>query len=103
MRDPPVPEWGEVWPALLLFCSQSITVTLLVIQSRLNIHGYMWAAAGNSFLIGITQLVLWKIMPNPTAMEVAAFLLAGPVGNIVAQWINRHDIARIRKLHRDDD
>ena len=77
-------------------------VTLLVIQSRLNIHGYMWVAAGNSFLIGTAQLVMWRIMPNPTGLEIAAFLVAGPVGNILAQWVNRKDIARIRKLHRDD-
>ena len=94
--------WSELGTAALLFTSQTSMVTLLVIQSRLNIHGYMWAAAGNSFLIGTAQLVMWRIMPNPSMLEIGAFLVAGPVGNIIAQWVNRKDIARIRKLHRDD-
>lgn len=88
-------------PALLLFLSQTLTVTLLVVQSRLNIHGYMRLAAINSLLIGTCQLVMWKIMPDPSVAEIAAFLLAGPVGNVIAQYINRRDIARIRKLHKD--
>lgn len=88
-------------PAFLLFCSQTVTVTLLVIQSRFNIHGHTRLAALNSLLIGSCQLVMWKIMPDPSFAEIAAFLLAGPVGNTVAQHINRRDIARIRKLHED--
>ena len=91
----------EYMNAILLFCSQTVTVTLLVVQSRLNIHGYMRLAAVNSLLIGTCQLVMWKIMPNPSGVEIAAFLLAGPVGNVVAQYINRRDIRRIRKLHED--
>lgn len=89
----------EYVPALLLFCSQTLTVTLLVVQSRLNIHGHNRLAALNSLAIGTCQLVMWRIMPDPSWVEVAAFLLAGPVGNIIAQHINRRDIARIRKLH----
>lgn len=94
---------SDYLPALALFCSQTLTVTLLVIQSRLNIHGHLRLAALNSLLIGATQLVLWKIMPNPSVAEVIAFLVAGPFGNMIAQRINRRDIARIRKLHEDDD
>jgi hypothetical protein len=88
-------------PALLLFVSQTITVLLLVVQSRLNIHGHTRLAGVNSLLIGTTQLVMWRIMPNPSGIEIAAFLCAGPTGNFIAQWINRHDVARIRKLHKD--
>lgn len=91
----------EIITAMGLFLSQTLTVALLVIQSRLNIHGYMRVAALNSLLIGTCQLVMWKIMPDPSWLEIAAFLLAGPVGNVIAQHINRRDIARIRKLHED--
>lgn len=92
---------SEYLSALLLFCSQALTVTLLVVQSRLNIHGYNRLAAINSLAIGTCQLMMWKVMPNPSWVEVAAFLLAGPVGNVIAMHINRRDIARIRKLHED--
>lgn len=91
----------EFYPAILLFLSQSATVTLLVIQSRLNIHGHNAWAACNSLLIGATQLVMWHVMPNPTSIEIAAFVLAGPVGNALAQRINRADVARIRKLREE--
>jgi len=84
---------------LLLFCSSAVMVTLLVIQSRLNIHGRNRLAAVNSVLIGLSQLVLWKIMPDANTTEVIAFIAGGPIGNIIAQRVNRSDVARIRKLH----
>lgn len=88
--------------ALLLFVSQTLTVMLLVVQSRLNTHGHNRLAAGNSLLIGASQLAMWHIMPNPSPLDVAAFLVAGPVGNIIAQRINRRDVNRIRKLHEEN-
>ncbi len=93
---------SEYWPAVALFFSQTLTVTLLVVQSRLNIHGRNGFAALNSLFIGASQLVMWRIMPNPSGIEIAAFLVAGPVGNMIAQHINRFDIARIRRLHGED-
>lgn len=92
----------EYYPAVLLFFSQSAMVTLLVIQSRLNIHGRNTWAAVNSLLIGCSQLVMWRIMPDPTNAEIVAFVVGGPVGNAVAQYFNRRDIAKIRKLHVEE-
>ena len=89
----------------MLFGSTFVTVLLLVVQSANNIHGHRRPAALTSLGIGISQLVLWRYMPNAAAAasytEMAAFLAGGPLGNLAAQWLKRHDIARIRKLHND--
>jgi hypothetical protein len=84
--------------ALLLFASQTIMVTLLVIQSVNNNHGRTFWAAVTSLGIGVASIAQWKLMPGADGMQMAAFLLAGPVGNVLAQWIKRHDIARVKAL-----
>lgn len=81
-----------------LFVSSFLTVLLLVIQSINNNHGYMTRAFLTSFGIGASQLLLYRLMPDANTTEIAAYLCGGPFGNVVAQWLRRHDIARIRAL-----
>jgi hypothetical protein len=87
--------------ALLLFVSQFALVTLLVVQSQNNTHGHGTLAFFTSIAIGITQLAAFRLMPNADALEMVAFVAGGPFGNVLAQWIKRHDIARIRALRGD--
>lgn len=82
-----------------LFLSQFVTVMLLVVQSINNNHGRGALAALTSIGIGAAQLVSWKLLPGASWSEAVAWIAAGPAANIAAQWIKRHDIAKIRRLH----
>lgn len=83
---------------LALFVSSFLTVLLLVVQSANNTHGYMARAFWTSFAIGASQLLLYRLMPDANTTEIVAYLCGGPFGNIAAQWLRRHDIARIKAL-----
>lgn len=87
---------------LLLFGSQFICVMLLVVQSINNNHGRQVLAMFTSIGIGITQIATFKLLPDANATEMLAWLAAGPAANVAAQWIKRHDIAKIRALHEED-
>jgi hypothetical protein len=82
----------------LLFFSQFICVLLLVVQSINNNHGRMWLGAFTSIGIGLAQLAAYRLLPDASIGELTAFVMAGPAGNIVAQWIKRKDISRIVAL-----
>ena len=69
-----------------------------MIQSINNNHGYMGRAFLTSFGIGAAQLLLYRIMPDASGTEIAAYLCGGTLGNVAAQWLRRSDIARIRAL-----
>lgn len=70
--------------ALALFASTFVLVFALGLQS-LNVNGRHYIAAFfTSFLIGGGNLVLFKLAPDATGMEIAAFLLGGPFGIIAA-------------------
>lgn len=84
---------------LLLFCSQFITVMLLVVNSVNNNHGRVWLGAVTSVGIGVCQIATFKLLPGAGWSEMMAWIAAGPVANITAQWVKRHDIAKIRALH----
>lgn len=86
---------------LLLFSSQFVVVLLLVTQSINNNHGRQTLAAFTSIGIGIAQIATFKLLPDANLTEMIAWVSAGPIANIAAQWIKRHDIARIRALRSD--
>lgn len=85
---------------LLLFSSQFICVTLLVVQSINNNHGRTWLGALTSVGIGIAQIASFRLLPEASMSEMVAWVAAGPAANLAAQWIKRHDIDKIRRLHR---
>lgn len=86
--------------ALLLFASQFVVVALLVIQSQNNTHGRFWMATWTSLGIGIAQVLTFKLLPDATPTEMIAWIVAGPFANMFAQWVKRHDIDKIRRLHQ---
>ena len=83
---------------LILFASQYITVLLLVTQSISNNHGRRATAALTSVGIGVCQIATFKLLPGAGLSEAAALIAAGPLANLTAQWLMRHDIAKIRAL-----
>lgn len=73
-----------------LFISTFVVVFALGAQSLLVNNGRYVSAFANSFVIGGCNMVLLKLAPQATPVEVAAFLLGGPFGIIGAMWVFRH-------------
>ena len=72
--------------ALVLFASTFVLVFALGFQS-LNVNGRHYIAAFlTSFLIGGGNLVLFKLAPDASGVDIAAFLLGGPFGIIASIW-----------------
>lgn len=66
--------------AALLFISTFVLVFALGFQS-LNVNGgHFKAAMLTSLAIGVSQLVLYKLVPDANWFEVAAYLAGGPLG-----------------------
>ena len=87
--------------AAILFASQFVTVLLLVVQSINNNHGRQWLGAITSVGIGIAQIATFKLLPDASLTDAIAWIAAGPAANLAAQWLKRHDIAKIRRLHEE--
>lgn len=79
--------------SLLMFASTFAVVFCLGMQSLLVNHGYALAAFLNSFLIGVCNLILFKLAPDASGFEIAAFLSGGPFGIVSA-------MAVFRRIHR---
>lgn len=77
-----------------LFGSTFVVVFALGAQSLLVNNGRYVAAFCNSILIGICNLVLFKLAPQASPDEMVAFLSGGPFGIVSAMWVFRH-------LHRN--
>jgi hypothetical protein len=71
--------------ALLLLLSTFALVFCLGLQSQLVNNGHFAAAGCNSLCIGVANLVLYKLAPDATGWQVAAYLAGGPIG-IVPAW-----------------
>lgn len=69
-----------------LFFSTFGLVFCLGLQSQLVNNGHGLAAFGNSLAIGACNLVLFKLAPNATGPEIAAYLLGGPFGIVASMW-----------------
>lgn len=82
----------------LLFGSQFVCVLLLVVQSINNIHGRAVLGALTSVGIGFAQILTFKLLPEANWSEMIAWVAAGPAANVAAQWLKRHDIAKIKRL-----
>ena len=75
--------------ALLLFGATYFLVLFLGLQS-LNVNGgHRFLSALTSFGFGTANITILKIMPGPTgAVEVAAYLLGGPLGILTSMAIH---------------
>jgi hypothetical protein len=82
----------------LLLASTFILVFALGFQS-LNVNGgHYWLAFLTSLVIGVANLVLFKLAPNATTSEMAAFLSGGPFGIVASMWVHRRFVGRERQV-----
>lgn len=80
--------------AALLFWSTFALVFFLGLQS-LNVNSGRYVAAFfTSFGISGGNLLLFKLAPNATGLEIAAFMFGGPFGIIAAMWAHRRFFGR---------
>ncbi|MEZ2293068.1 hypothetical protein [Variovorax sp. RCC_210] len=75
--------------ALYLLLSTFGLVFALGLQSQLVNNGHFAGAFVNSMAIGACNLVLFKLAPNASGMEVAAYLAGGPFGIVASMWVYR--------------
>lgn len=83
--------------ALLLLISTFALVFALGLQSQLVNNGHFMAAFVNSLAIGTANLVLFKLAPNASGVEVAGYLVGGPFGIVASMVAYR----RVRGRHTD--
>ena len=75
--------------ALALFASTYALVFFLGLQS-LNVNSGRYVAAFfTSFGIGVSNLVLFKLAPDASGMEIAAYISGGPLGIVTSMWAHR--------------
>ena len=66
--------------AVSLLISTFALVFFLGLQSLVVNSGYRIVAFANSFFIGLSQLALYKLAPDASGIEIAAYLIGGPFG-----------------------
>lgn len=78
--------------ALWLLASTFGLVFALGLQSQLVNNGHFAAAFVNSLAIGACNLVLFKLAPDASGTEIAAYLLGGPFGIVASMAAYRHPL-----------
>ncbi|HQS59760.1 MAG: hypothetical protein B7Y56_03165 [Gallionellales bacterium 35-53-114] len=73
---------------LTLFASTFILVFALGAQSLNVNNGHYVAAAVTSFVIGSSQMILFKLAPNASWSEITAFVIGGPFGITASMWVH---------------
>jgi hypothetical protein len=80
--------------ALFLLMSTFSLVFCLGLQSQLVNNGHFAAAFFNSLAIGAANLVLFKLAPDASGWEVAAYLAGGPFGIVASMVFYRRRYAK---------
>lgn len=75
--------------AAFLLASTFTLVFCLGLQSQLVNNGHWWSAFFNSLAIGSCNLVLFKLAPEASGIEIAAYLAGGPFGIVASMWCYR--------------
>ena len=75
--------------ALLLLASTFGLVFCLGLQSQLVNNGHHVSAFINSLAIGACNLVLFKLAPDASGLEIAGYLCGGPFGIVASMWVYR--------------
>lgn len=74
---------------LILFGSTFASVFALGFQSQNVNNGHYIAAFLTSFLIGSSQIVLYKLVPGADMSQVMATLAGGPLGITASMFVHR--------------
>lgn len=85
--------------ALALFASTFVLVFALGFQSLNVNNGHYLAAALTSFVIGAMQMVLLKLGPDASAIEIAAFIGGGPLGIMASMVVHRRTLGKRRRAN----
>ena len=72
--------------AFLIFGSTFVLVFALGFQSQNVNRGHYKAAFLTSFAIAVSNIVLYKFVPQANLLEVCAYLAAGPVAIVAAMY-----------------
>jgi len=83
--------------ALSIFAATFVTVFALGFQSLNVNNGHYGAAAFTSLVIGVSHLVLYKILPDGDAVTCVAFLIAGPLAITSSMWAHGHYRAFLKR------
>ena len=75
--------------ALALLAGTFALVFCLGLQSQFVNNGHYIAAFINSFGIGCSNLALYKLAPNATGIEIAAYLAGGPIAIVASMAFYR--------------
>lgn len=81
---------------LALFASCFVSVFALGFQSQNVNQGHYVAAFVTSFVIGAGHLLLYRLMPEANASEIAAFMLGGPFGITASMAVHRRWMQKAR-------
>jgi hypothetical protein len=73
--------------AFYLFISTFCVVFALGLQSQLVNNGFWKGAMVNSFLIGASNLVLFKLAPSADGWEIVGYLTGGPLGIVASMAV----------------
>jgi len=79
---------------LALFAAAFATVFSLGFQQQNVVHGHYRAAFLTSFIIGGSQIVLWRFVPDASASQIAATLLGGPFGIVASMATHKKFMRR---------
>jgi hypothetical protein len=83
--------------AIILFVSTFVLVFALGLQS-LNVNGgHRVAAVCTSFLIGTANLLVLKLAPDARPVEIAAYLIGGPLGILASMQVHPHLVRWMRR------
>ena len=74
---------------LIIFGSTFVLVFALGLQSLNVTSGQYKAAFLTSFLIGGSNLVILRTVPQGDVWSVAAYLLGGPIGIVASMWLHK--------------
>ena len=72
--------------ALVIFVSTFVLVFALGFQSLNVNNGHYKAAFLTSFAIAVSNLVLFKTVPQADMLQVIAYLMAGPCAIVCSMW-----------------
>jgi hypothetical protein len=75
--------------AIYLLLSTFGLVFALGLQSQLVNNGHFVTAFFNSLAIGCCNLVLFKLAPDASGIEIGAYLVGGPFGIVASMWVYR--------------
>lgn len=79
---------------LILFASAFVTVFALGFQSLNVNNGHYASAFLTSFIIGLGHIALYRVLPQASWTEFAAYLFGGPFGITASMIVHKKTLGR---------